>query len=181
LKLFSVALATVTYASFVWAAMCFFKTGNSGSKRGKLLIGLMGFASVLICIAALLQSTWQQLPMQWLGVALFLLSFAVFWWAIGTVRSAPLDFAFSTRPPHRLVTRGPYAYWRHPFYASYSFGWLGAALVAQSVWPLVVTVAMGFVYWRAALSEERNFKSGELGNQYQRYSEKSKLLIPWII
>jgi protein-S-isoprenylcysteine O-methyltransferase Ste14 len=179
--MFSVALATITYASFIWAAMFFFKTGNLGSKRGKLLIGLLGFVSVLICIAALLESTWQQLPMQWLGVALLLLSFAVFWWAIRTVRSAPLDFAFSIRPPDRLVTQGPYAYWRHPFYASYAFGWLGAALIAQSVWPVVVTVAMGSVYFRAALSEERNFKSGELGNEYQRYSEKSKLLIPWVI
>lgn len=179
--MFTVALATITYASFIWAAMFFFKTGNSGSKRGKLLIGLMGFMSVLICIAALFQSTWQQLPIQWLGVALLLLSFTVFWWAIRTVRRAPLDFAFSTRAPDRLVTQGPYAYWRHPFYASYSFGWLGAALIAQSVWPLVVTVAMGFVYFRAALSEERNFKAGVLGNEYQRYSTKSKLLIPWII
>lgn len=130
--MFSVALAAITYASFIWAAMFFFKTGNSGSKRGKLLIGLMGFASVLICIAALLQSIWQQLPTQRLGVALLLLSFAVFWWAIQTVRRVPLDFAFSTRAPDRLVTQGPYAYWRHPFYASYSFGWLGAALIAQS-------------------------------------------------
>ena len=181
MKMFSVALATITYASFIWAAMFFFKTGNSGSKRGKLLIGLMGFASVLICIAALLKSSWQQSPTQWLGVVLLLLSLAVFWWGISTVRSAPLDFAFSTRVPDRLVTRGPYAYWRHPFYASYLFGWLGAALIAQSAWPLLVTVAMGFVYCRAALSEERNFKSGELGKDYQRYSRKSKLLIPWVI
>jgi protein-S-isoprenylcysteine O-methyltransferase Ste14 len=181
LKTFSVALAAMTYASFIWAAMFFFKTGNSGSTRGKVWIALMGFVSVLVCMAALLQCTWQALPMQWIGVTLLLLSFTIFWWAIRTVSSAPLDFAFSTRAPDRLVTQGPYAYWRHPLYASYSFGWLSAALVAQSVWPLVVTIAMGFVYIRAALSEERNFKSGELGNEYQRYSRKSKLLIPWVI
>lgn len=181
MKTLSIALAIITYASFIWAAVFFFKAGNSGSKRGKLLIGLMGFASVLVCIAALLQSSWQQLLTQWLGVALLLLSFTVFWWAIHTVRTAPLDFAFSTRTPDRLVTQGPYAYWRHPFYASYSFGWLGAALVAHSAWPIFVTVAMGFLYWRAASSEERIFKSGEFGNEYRRYSAKSKLLIPWIV
>ena len=181
MKTFSVALAAITYASFIWAAMYFFRTGNSGSKRGKVLIGLMGFVSVLVCMAALLKCTWQTLPMQWIGVTLLMLSLAIFWWAIRTVSSAPLDFAFSTRPPDRLVTRGPYAYWRHPFYASYSFGWLGAALVAQNVWPLLVTVAMGSVYCRAALSEERNFKSGELRTEYQRYSKKSKLLVPWLL
>ena len=181
MKAASIALATVTYASFIWAALFFFKTGNSGSKRGKVLIGLMGFASVLVCMAALLQCTWQALPTQWMGVTLLLLSFALFWWAIRTVSNTPLDFAFSTRAPDRLVTQGPYAYWRHPFYASYSFGWLGAAFIAQSVWPLFVTIAMAFVYCRAALSEERNFKSGELGDEYQRYSEKSKLIVPWVI
>lgn len=181
MKTISVALAVMTYASFVWAALFFFKTGNSGSKRGKVLIGLMGLVSVLVCMAAILQSEWQQRLSQWLGVALLLFSFAIFWWAIRTVSSTPLDFAFSTREPDRLVTQGPYSYWRHPFYTSYSLGWLGAALVAQSVWPLFVTAAMGFVYYRAALMEERNFKSSELGHEYEHYSQKSKLLIPWVL
>ena len=181
MKTASIALAAITYASFIWAALFFFKTGNSGSKRGKVLIGLMGFASVLVCMAALLQCTWQELPTQWIGVTVLLLSFAIFWWAIRTVSNTPLDFAFSTRAPDRLVTHGPYVYWRHPFYASYSFGWLGAAQIAQSVWPFVATVVMGFVYLRAALSEERNFKSGVLGNEYKRFSKNSKLLIPWVL
>lgn len=181
MKTLSIALATITYASFIWAAMFFFKTGNSGSKRGKLLIGLMGFASVVVCIVSLFYSTWQHSPTQWLGGALLLLAFTMFWWTIHTVRRAPLDFAFSTRAPDRLVTQGPFAYWRHPFYASYSFGWFGAALITQSVWPIVVTVAMGFVYFRAALSEERHFRSGNLSDAYRRYSAKSKLLIPWLI
>ncbi len=71
--------------------------------------------------------------------------------------------------------------WRHPLYVSYWFGWLGASLVAQSVWPLIVAVVMGFVYFRTALMEERNFKSAELGDEYVRYSKRSKLLIPWVI
>ena len=31
------------------------------------------------------------------------------------------------------------------------------------------------------MSEERNFKSGQLGHEYERYSQKSKWLIPWVL
>ena len=181
MKIAVLLFAFVLYGSFIWAALGFFKTGNPGSRFGRNLVSILGGIAVLVCLGALADSDWHNVPQQWFGVALQSMSLGLFWWAVVSVRSQPLDFAFSNRQPVQLVSRGPYRYWRHPFYASYSFGWLSAALIAQSIWPLVVTVVMACLYLKAALAEERSFLASAMASEYRDYRSRAKLILPWIV
>ena len=70
--------------------------------------------------------------------------------------------------PDRLVHQGPYGFSRNPMYVAWSLGYLGVALVAGAVWPLVllplVLAATQVVVVREERSLERRF-----GDAYRSY------------
>lgn len=98
-SLFIVAAVGIVYGSFIWAALAFFKAENKGSNAGKKVISALGILAVASCLYAIATSPFTGTATQWVGLMVNALAFALFWWAILSVKRQPLDFAFSSDAP----------------------------------------------------------------------------------
>ena len=70
--------------------------------------------------------------------------------------------------PNQLVQRGPYAYGRNPMYVAWTVGYVGAALVAGTAWPLLLLPVVLMVTQVAVLREERSLER-RFGVAYRNY------------
>lgn len=167
----------VCFCSFAWAARSFFIVNNDGAQKGRVIIGIMGLPSAALYLIEFYRATPNAMPLI-VGIILFTMSFALFWWAISTNRSKPLDFAFSENSPTRIVVTGPYKFIRHPFYTSYSLAWFGGAVAAES--PILCFAALIFlsVYVHAARQEEGKFLNSRIASGYQEYKQRTGMFVP---
>jgi protein-S-isoprenylcysteine O-methyltransferase Ste14 len=80
--------------------------------------------------------------------------------------------------PERLVSHGPYAYIRHPFYTAF----LAAQLAAFLALPHWVTAAAGLAAWArlsyTARLEEQNFLASRLAGEYAEYRSTTGRFMP---
>jgi len=72
-----------------------------------------------------------------LGVALFVLGYAVVVWAMAANPFFSQVVRIQTERGHSVVSNGPYRVVRHPGYAGLSLSALGAVLLLGSVWALL--------------------------------------------
>lgn len=72
--------------------------------------------------------------------------------------------------PDRLVTRGPYAWSRHPMYVAWSILHLGLALVLRSPGALMAWPVSAAVLHREVLDEEAAL-AVRFGTEYERYAD----------
>src|SRR5215510_7559526 len=100
------------------------------------------------------------------GVVAFGCSLALFEWARHTIRGKFFSYAFCRDIPQFLLTTGPYAYVRNPFYSSYLLAYVGAAILFPGVATLFVVVMMGLLLARAARYEESKFQKSTLAAEY---------------
>ena len=113
-----------------------------------------------------------QLPCSLAGVILSLLGYSIAFWAILYLRRSFAIFV-SVR---QIVSKGPYAYMRHPMYLGYLFNSCGIALVGCSIAILILN--LGFVLLlvcRARMEEE---KLCEASASYRQYSNSAGFLFP---
>lgn len=159
----------------VWATR-----GHFTSKG--LTLGTVTIAAAVGVTTAiyLLLGWWQEQPAwaQIVGIAVELLGLWLFWAAIRASRSAGLRFAFDPEAPQRLLTAGPYARIRHPFYASYMIVWIGWAIATWSAWALLPLAALYVIYVVAARFEERLFAGTPLAAEYAAYRTRAGLFWP---
>ena len=179
LRLFALTLSIACFASFAWAVRRYFQKPCGISWEMKLIMASGNlFAIAQFAAIMWLDSTIDSL---WLaGMLCFVISFALFWWTVASSRATPLNIAFTSTNPERLLNQGPYARIRHPFYASYLIYWVGGLLVTRW-WPMFVAVfVMGGLYLIAAAQEERDFISGPMSDAYIAYKPRTGLFWPWV-
>ncbi len=165
------------FASFVWAMKHHFRTvGRFPS--GARAIQLVGGLFMLAHFVALLQPGSSQGAAAVIALLLYGASFVLFWDCVRINRGKPLSVAFSSDKPEHLMTRGPYRYVRHPFYASYSLAWIAGIVASAQPWLLLSLLVMGAFYYRAARQEERKFASGELAAAYEDYRRRAGMFTP---
>jgi protein-S-isoprenylcysteine O-methyltransferase Ste14 len=70
--------------------------------------------------------------------------------------------------PHQLVLRGPYAVSRNPMYLAWAVVYLGIALVANAVWPLLLLPGVLLATHLVVVREERLLE-GRFGAAYRSY------------
>jgi len=75
--------------------------------------------------------------------------------------------------PEGIVTEGPYARVRHPFYAAFLLALCAVALAVPHVSTLVVLVFGFVVLNRTAAHEERRLCSSAFGEEYRAYIERT--------
>jgi len=80
--------------------------------------------------------------------------------------------------PDRLVTRGPYARVRHPFYAAFTLVPAGCAAALPHPATSAVLVAGTFQLYRTARREERRLLVSPLGAAYARYMRRTGRFVP---
>lgn len=91
--------------------------------------------------------------------------------------SAAWRVLYAAQKSGTLAVDGPYARIRHPQYVGFVMILIGFLFQ----WPTILTLAMFpvlfFMYWRLALSEEREVEA-ELGDVYRDYAERVPRFIP---
>lgn len=165
------------FGSFIWAIKSHFRVIEK-TPFGTQLIKVVGGILTLIHLIALLQPNGAQGTMAAVALILFCTSFALFWICIRVNREKPFSVAFSADQPEHLMTHGPYRYIRHPFYASYSLGWIASIIATGQPWLLLSLLVMGTIYYRAAAAEERKFASSNLAAVYADYRRRTGMFIP---
>jgi protein-S-isoprenylcysteine O-methyltransferase Ste14 len=120
---------------------------------------------------SLLPPAWQ-FPCSMFGVILSLIGYSIAIWAIFYLRRSFAIFV-SVR---KIVSKGPYAYVRHPIYLGYLFDSCGIALVSFSI--AILFLGCGFVWLlvqRARMEEE---KLCEASASYRLYARRTGFLFP---
>lgn len=112
------------------------------------------------------------------GIAMYVAATLLFLSALESARRVPLPRTFVDDPmPKALITRGPFALIRHPFYVSYSLAWLAAPVATHA--PVVTAmslVAIG-IYVAAARREERMLEE-RFGEAYRTYKHGTGMVVP---
>jgi protein-S-isoprenylcysteine O-methyltransferase Ste14 len=163
-------------ASFGWAMRRFFVLPR-GSTMGAKLVAVAGSVFAGLHFVAIFLGN---ITPERGGAAtlLYLCSLGLFWWAIRANSGTRLSAAFSSDLPVHLVENGPYKFVRHPFYCSYVLAWLAGTIATARWWLIPTVVVMALIYWRAARLEEEKFSESSLRVEYQKYRERTALLVP---
>ena len=112
------------------------------------------------------------------GIAMYVAATLLFLSALEAARRVPLPRTFVDDPlPKALVTGGPFAVIRHPFYVAYSLAWLAAPVATHG--PLVTLFALIAIagYVIAARREERQLED-RFGQAYRTYKLGTGMLLP---
>ena len=112
------------------------------------------------------------------GIAMYVVATLLFLSALEAARRVPLPRTFVDDPlPKALVTGGPFAVIRHPFYLAYSLAWLAAPVATHG--PLVTLFALIAIagYVIAARQEERQLED-RFGEAYRTYKLGTGMLLP---
>ncbi|HEX3470973.1 MAG TPA: isoprenylcysteine carboxylmethyltransferase family protein [Silvibacterium sp.] len=113
------------------------------------------------------------------GLAMTLAGMAFCYWAravLGRNWSANVTI----KQDHQLVHRGPYSLVRHPIYTGLLFAMLGTALVYGHVRCFVGVFCAGLGWW-LKLRVEEQFMLQQFGEQYSRYRQEVRALIPFVL
>ncbi len=115
----------------------------------------------------------------WPGLLIHFGSFAFATWAMVVNEHFELTVRIQFDRDHRVVSTGPYAFIRHPGYASAVFGAMACPLVLRSVWVIVPVAAVTFLFIGRIVMEERALRTGLAG--YDEYTQKTRYrLLPGI-
>ncbi len=112
------------------------------------------------------------------GIAMYVAATLLFLSALEAARRVPMPRTFVDDPlPKALVTNGPFALIRHPFYLAYSLAWLAAPVATHR--PLVTVFALMAIgsYLVAARREERQLED-RFGEAYRTYKLGTGMLLP---
>jgi protein-S-isoprenylcysteine O-methyltransferase Ste14 len=171
----------------LWVVAAFFTKRSvqiqpSGSRAVQMVLAVAGiflvFTGILSYWPLNLVIVPQTLPAAILGVALVLagLLFAV--WArvfLGGNWSSNVTL----KQDHVLVRSGPYRFVRHPIYSGLVVALLGTTLAFGQLRCLLGTL-LALIAWKLKSRVEEDFMLQQFGEQYVRYRQEVKALIPHV-
>lgn len=170
----SFVVFTFAISCLVWARFRCFTIRTPGSR----VVGIVNDFGVIVIVS----STYYELFTKQIGLLLqipsmlfHVLGAGLFWWAFFS--AGKLDFASS---PSRgiIITEGPFALVRHPFYLSYIIIWLGCVVIAPTPYvALGLSILLG-VYIYSAVNEERMLLESEGADVYRQYQARVAMFFP---
>lgn len=114
-----------------------------------------------------------------LGLLLVLIGLGFAVWA-RIVLGSNWSGTVAVKENHVLITRGPYAWVRHPIYSGFLLALLGTALVLEKFqWLLATGLALPATWLK--LRAEETFMRETFGEQYASYQQRVKALIPHVL
>lgn len=116
----------------------------------------------------------------WAGAAItmYVLATLLFLGALESARRMHLPRTFvDDLMPTKLITTGPFAVVRHPFYIAYSLAWLAAPVATHGPLIAVCGVLAVAVYIVAAPREERQLEA-HFGDAYRAYRRRTGMVVP---
>jgi protein-S-isoprenylcysteine O-methyltransferase Ste14 len=115
-------------------------------------------------------------PLRWVGIALALAGTTLL---VATLRSLGKNLTDTvvTRREHTLVTRGPYRWVRHPFYASVALFVVGVSLAAAS-WFFLASGAIVLTLIGIRTRTEEAKLEERFGEDYRAYKRQTGMFVP---
>lgn len=77
-----------------------------------------------------------------------------------------------------LNTTGMYSLTRNPLYLGNYLMVLGVVMFTRSWWPVLIYVAVYFLYYKMIIAAEEEFLRDKFGNKYEAYARRTPLFIP---
>jgi protein-S-isoprenylcysteine O-methyltransferase Ste14 len=112
------------------------------------------------------------------GIGLYVAATLLFLSALEAARRVPLARALVDDPmPKALITTGPFAVIRHPFYVAYALAWLAAPVATHGPLAAVLAGVAIAIYVVAARREERLLEE-RFGEAYRTYKLGTGMLVP---
>lgn len=116
-----------------------------------------------------------------IGIAMYVVSLALFLSAIEAARRVPMTRAFVYEPRcDHIIRVGPYRVIRHPIYLSYSLAWTAAPVATHNLFLAVTALIMIGCYVLSAREEERRMAQGTHRNEYVEWQRRTWRLIPFL-
>jgi len=174
-----IILFTAIVFNLIWARFRVFTVSSKKSRLGALIYDPI----VAIQIGApywywLFPSfDYQGYIDSYIAVLVLLFSLLLFIWSLKTAKN--MNFALG-EPKLGIITSGPFAIVRHPFYLSYILIWLCNTLLFNSLilW-ITLTYLIAF-YIFSARSEEKAILKTEYSREYREYRNKVGMFLPRI-
>jgi len=108
------------------------------------------------------------------GLALYLWA----WVTLGEMYNVSTSFGAQLYTEHRLITKGPYSFVRHPMYLGVLAAALGGLLIYRT-WTALFVIATFLSLFRRAQREEQVL-AAEFGEQWEEYCQRVPAWIPCI-
>jgi protein-S-isoprenylcysteine O-methyltransferase Ste14 len=77
-----------------------------------------------------------------------------------------------TKPAAALALGGPYRFTRNPMYVGWVFAYVGAALLVNAVWPLLLLPVVIAVVQRMFIEKEERYLEQKFGEAYRQYKAR---------
>ena len=171
-----VLLAVINFALFGIALRVLFERERRTPLATRMMVAV-GLMISCVHVYALATAPLATRPAA-IAACLYVLAAGLFSWAAHSVHGRGFKLAYVPSAPDVVFTGGPYRYFRHPLYLSYTLAWIAGAVAAMSV-PLLFTVAaMVAFYVGAAYREERQILRGAAADDYRAYRRQAGVLVP---
>jgi protein-S-isoprenylcysteine O-methyltransferase Ste14 len=138
-------------------------------------LGIAAMLSVLCFVIDPAWMAWSSVPLlarlRWIGVAIGALGGALLVWTLKHLGTNLTDTVV-TRQKHTMITSGPYAYVRHPFYVAAALAFLANSLVTAN-WFVFVTggLALALLVVRCRTEEAKLIE--RFGDAYRDYMRRT--------
>jgi protein-S-isoprenylcysteine O-methyltransferase Ste14 len=88
--------------------------------------------------------------------------------------------AVAIQEQHRLTTRGPYRWMRHPAYTGVIGIIAGTSLVFANLLAAVITTGLVWIWMETRIRDEEKLLLDEFGIEFSRYARQTRKLIPFV-
>jgi protein-S-isoprenylcysteine O-methyltransferase Ste14 len=116
---------------------------------------------------------------QWVGLTLTVCGCAFTIWARACLGSNWSAIA-TVKQDHELISRGPYAWVRHPIYSGLLLALVGTAIALGEI-RAFIGLGLAFIAFLLKSAAEEQLMREEFSDEYARYSQRVRRLIPFIL
>jgi protein-S-isoprenylcysteine O-methyltransferase Ste14 len=138
-------------------------------------LGIAAMLAVLVFVISPGWMAWSSVPLpawlRWIGVVIGALGGALLVWTLKHLGTNLTDTVV-TRQQHTMITTGPYAYVRHPFYVSAALAFLANSLVTAN-WFVFVTGALALALLVVRCRTEEAKLIERFGDAYRDYMRQT--------
>jgi len=105
------------------------------------------------------------------GLTFVVIGFALAAFSVRTFTRAGADVV-PGRPATTLVTKGLYRVTRNPIYIGFTLLYFGIAILATSVWMLLIFVPLLIILQRGVVEREEAYLDSKFGEEYEKYKAR---------
>jgi protein-S-isoprenylcysteine O-methyltransferase Ste14 len=143
-------------------------------------LGIAMMVGVIAFVISPASMAWSSVPlpawMRWTGVAIGAIAGVLLTWTLSHLGENLTDTVV-TRQKHTLVSSGPYAWVRHPFYTSTALAIVANSL-ATANWFIFSTGGLALALLVIRCQKEEQNLIARFGDQYRAYAQRTGRFVP---